>query len=119
MRPTIAHRRRAVSGNPDIAVRLRGLRVQLLAEYDQCTAELRSKSDDDDAAERACDCAADVLRHLLAEIRGVETALERLHAGQYGVCIDCGRPIRTSRLRAIPTACRCMRCQIGVERKAG
>jgi DnaK suppressor protein len=31
--------------------------------------------------------------------------------GQSGVCEDCGQPIGAERLKAIPTATRCVRCQ--------
>ena len=103
----------------DIATRLQELRKELRADYEQCIVDLRSVTDSDDAAECAYACAADILRHLLAEIRDVEAALERVRVGQYGLCVDCGTPISVSRLRAMPTARRCMQCQVGAERKAG
>src|SRR6516162_9487576 len=37
-------------------------------------------------------------RHLLSAI---EEALNRLHDGTYGICIDCGQPIPEKRLEAI------------------
>ena len=103
--------------------RLRELREELLAGYEQCRADLLSASDadsdDEDATEQAWASGADILRHLQAEIREVDDALERLRAGQYGRCEDCDATIRADRLRAIPTARRCVRCQAGAERKAG
>jgi DnaK suppressor protein len=48
--------------------------------------------------------------HLLAE---VEAALERIEAGTYGVCQDCGQPIRKERLGAIPYTPRCLKCARG------
>ena len=56
-------------------------------------------------------------RDRLASI--VQDALERLRDGTLGRCADCGSPIAVSRLRAVPTARRCKRCQVGLERKAG
>jgi len=103
----------------DIATRLQEFRKDLRADYERCIVDLRSATDSDDAAERACARAADILRHLSAEIRDVEAALERVRVGQYGLCVDCGRPISASRLRAVRTARRCMRCQVGAERKVG
>jgi RNA polymerase-binding transcription factor DksA len=44
----------------------------------------------------------------LAEI---EAALARLGRGEYGLCGDCDEPIGLSRLRALPFAARCARCQ--------
>jgi len=44
-------------------------------------------------------------------VQGIESALERLKAGTYGVCVDCGEPIAVARLRALPFAERCRDCQ--------
>jgi RNA polymerase-binding transcription factor len=41
----------------------------------------------------------------------VYEALRRLVDGKYGLCIDCGEPISGQRLRALPFALRCLRCQ--------
>ena len=45
------------------------------------------------------------------ELREVEDALARIRDGDYGTCIDCGGPIGVARLKAYPTAVRCIRCQ--------
>ena len=42
---------------------------------------------------------------------GIDAALRRLDAGQFGYCIDCRKEISERRLRAIPFAVRCQRCQ--------
>ena len=44
-------------------------------------------------------------------VRGIETALQRLEAGEYGLCSDCGSPISSERLRALPFADLCRGCQ--------
>ena len=49
----------------------------------------------------------DRTRSHLAEIAGART---RLADGSYGRCPRCGRAIGTERLRARPTARRCIRC---------
>ena len=36
------------------------------------------------------------------EISEVDAALQRLHAGTYGICTATGRPIPAARLRAVP-----------------
>lgn len=44
-------------------------------------------------------------------LREIEEALERIDAGEYGVCVDCGARIGTKRLKALPWAARCLACQ--------
>jgi len=41
----------------------------------------------------------------------IDTALRRLDAGTYGVCVDCDQPIASERLRALPFAARCRSCE--------
>jgi DnaK suppressor protein len=53
---------------------------------------------------------ADVHHHV-QELRDVDAALQRLTLGTYGVCVRCGEPIDSQRLRAYPTATRCITCQ--------
>ena len=43
-------------------------------------------------------------------LREVDAALERVAAGTYGVCENCGRPIGAGRLEVRPTARLCIRC---------
>lgn len=50
------------------------------------------------------------------EMRALDAALERMTAGEYGDCIDCGGEIAVARLQAEPTAQRCIRCQEAFER---
>src|SRR5689334_10837307 len=52
----------------------------------------------------------------LAELREVEAARERMTEGSYGVCIECGAEIAYRRLRAYPSALRCIDCQRRAER---
>ena len=47
----------------------------------------------------------------LEELRGLDAARSRLADGSYGVCIDCGGDIGFERLRANPSAVRCIDCQ--------
>ncbi len=53
-------------------------------------------------------------RRILAE---VEAALERMDAGTYGVCENCGQAIERDRLEALPYATLCMDCKRGEERR--
>lgn len=49
--------------------------------------------------------------------RGVMAALERIDAGTYGLCVDCGRPVPEGRLEARPDAARCVACQSEHDRR--
>jgi DnaK suppressor protein len=44
-------------------------------------------------------------------VRGIETALQRLAAGEFGTCSDCWCRISDARLRALPFADLCHSCQ--------
>ena len=45
------------------------------------------------------------------KVRGIETALRRLAAGNFGRCSDCWNAISGARLRAQPFATLCLACQ--------
>ena len=45
------------------------------------------------------------------EVQDIEAARARIAEGSYGICIDCGLEIDFERLRAWPTAVRCVSCQ--------
>src|SRR5579872_4270326 len=44
-------------------------------------------------------------------LRQIDAALERIHAGDFGVCQECTAVITRRRLEAIPWAPYCVRCQ--------
>jgi RNA polymerase-binding protein DksA len=44
------------------------------------------------------------------EIAEIEAALQRLAAGNYGICATCGEPINTERLQARPASAECLDC---------
>jgi len=45
------------------------------------------------------------------QLRLIEEALDRLDSGDYGICLSCEEPIPDKRLRALPWARYCVRCQ--------
>jgi RNA polymerase-binding protein DksA len=61
---------------------------------------------------------ADVGRDL-DEFRALEAARDRLKGGEYGVCADCGGDIAFERLKATPSASRCIDCQTRHEKTYG
>lgn len=49
------------------------------------------------------------------QLRQIEAALQRVNAGDYGICLDCDGEIGLKRLRAVPWAERCVKCQEHVD----
>ena len=45
------------------------------------------------------------------QLRMIEEALDRIEAGDYGVCLGCEEPIPAKRLQAVPWAKYCVACQ--------
>ncbi|HSH41084.1 MAG TPA: TraR/DksA family transcriptional regulator [Arenicellales bacterium] len=58
---------------------------------------------------------AEIIRDV-GEVRDIAAAEDRIAAGRFGLCTDCGAPIRYKRLDAYPTAKRCFACQVRRER---
>ena len=56
-------------------------------------------------------------RELLVErVNRIAAALERLDAGEYGLCVECGEGIAPARLQVLPEVLTCVRCQDRLER---
>ena len=100
-----------------LTYRLRELRAEVHAA-EQAQRELSGAS-----AHEVTDRKDDAMRRQLSDLDGaqeqrdfdelaqVEAALQRLDAGTYGDCADCGEPIALQRLRGQPAALRCAPCQ--------
>lgn len=58
---------------------------------------------------------AEIIRDV-EEVRDIVAAEQRIETGRYGLCIDCGATIRFIRLDAYPTAKRCYKCQVSIEK---
>ncbi len=114
--------------NPISQARLSSLRSELEARQHRLHAELqdeksmpeRTQSDSQDSEisyisglDHQVDEGVNV-QHIL-ELRDIEAALQRIQAGQYGVCQDCGASIDINRLTAYPTARRCIDCKQAFE----
>lgn len=52
------------------------------------------------------------------KISEIDLALERLHKGTYGVCLECEEPISFKRLQAIPFTKFCVLCEAALEKTA-
>ena len=56
-------------------------------------------------------------RELLVErVNRIAAALERLDAGEYGLCVECGEGIAPARLQVLPEVLTCVGCQDRLER---
>jgi len=51
------------------------------------------------------------------ELTRIEYALERMRAGQFGICEGCNTAIPMARLNALPYATYCIKCQRESERQ--
>lgn len=104
--------------------RERELRAEVAAGTERLRAidarSLREPGDlEDTAAEKIATGVGDAeVERDLAELHQVEEALQRLEAGQYGLCKDCGDAIDPRRLKAEPFALRCVPCQGRAEQLA-
>jgi hypothetical protein len=113
---------------PPIDARERELLRRRLADraqelLDEISAALRGgglaldphepESDDNEAAVIAASADRDAI-----ELAEIEAALERMRAGTYGTCPDCGRSLPWARLEAKPEALRCLDCEAVSERSA-
>jgi YteA family regulatory protein len=78
--------------------------VQELSSYDQHSTDLGSET-----FERSKDVG--LRDNARLELAMVHEAMERLEDGTYGICESCGLPIDIDRLRALPAATTCVRCQ--------
>lgn len=84
-------------------------RASELSSYEDHPADLASET-----YEREKDLAfGESVESLLNQ---VNTALEKIERGTFGICDVCGRPIKKARLHAMPYATLCLECQDLLER---
>ena len=106
----------------DYRQRLLGQRAKLLAQISAQRAGVRNRAEvaeehfahpEDSPAQVSSerDLEFALNERETAELCEIAAALERLDLGTYGQCTDCGSPIPTLRLQALPEASRCITCQ--------
>jgi DnaK suppressor protein len=76
-------------------------------------------TDDDGAADAAAEMEVAMAIRESQELQEIESALARIGDGSYGTCSDCGDEIGPARLKANPSARRCLRCQEKYEHAQG
>lgn len=85
------------------------------------TGELVSGSADQHMADTATETVEREIDYTLEEsdvrlLRAIDRALERIDAGSYGVCVNCGAQIAPERLEAMAWATLCIDCKRREER---
>jgi RNA polymerase-binding protein DksA len=114
---------------------LRTIRSQLVSEHDQMQVEYDQsmialtdlqQSNSDGAGDDQADAGSKTFdreqeQSIAANrqdlLRQIEHALERIDAGTYGRCENCGRPIPKARLQALPMATLDAACKVREERR--
>ena len=94
------------------------VKAQLQGSGDERVVGLRNRLDETDdwaVADALAELDIAGVRHALTELADVDNALARMRDGHYGICVDCGEDIAAARLKAYPTATRCIECQQSFE----
>lgn len=98
----------------DIAKALQSRLVELTGNVADIDTELRSSlpADWEEQATKLedQDPLEGIEKSKLQEIGQIRAALQRIAEGHYGVCVECGERIDPKRLKAQPTATRCIAC---------
>lgn len=95
----------------------------MLAELDRSISVLRGEPGYERSAADAgahltdADRTRAMLEVATRQRTAVLAALDRLEAGSYGRCLDCGGELPEERLEARPEAARCVPCQSRYERR--
>ena len=78
-------------------------------------------ADSADLAIRSTDCDLTMASMEVGsqELEQIESALQKIDDGEFGVCESCGDPIGSTRLRALPFATECIECKSAGERHLG
>ena len=93
---------------------LQEIREELLKEGSAGAASLAGKVHDkqeESLSEMLTEINLAMMSQHQHELKNLERALRRMDDGEYGLCIDCDKPILLARLQAYPTAVRCISCQ--------
>ena len=98
-----------------------GLRSELLLKKEELTARLKRitanlrRGYDANSKERAKQLedseVVDALgNQARGELKKISATLARIKTGEFGICIDCGKPIDEGRIKVYPHALECIGC---------
>lgn len=94
-------------------------KVMILKKFSSASEDFRNIMKNSDARDSG-DIASDdvavkkmeaINRHDTIRLKQIESALQRIGNGNYGICLSCGKRIPQDRLRAIPYALFCIECK--------
>ena len=106
---------------------LRKVQKKLLTRRAEMTRELVEMANEkvsdgqvQDSGDEALSLVMEELQNSLEqteidELKLIDEALDRIKKDEYGVCIDCGKPISDLRLENSPYVARCIICQEAIE----
>lgn len=117
------NRKDAILSMHQVLIKRRDALRKALAGDLSLLKELRAQTSGD-LIDAALDSVQDEISSQLAEVESreltrIETALERMRNGEYGLCEACGTNIPLARLNALPYATCCIKCQREAERQGG
>lgn len=87
----------------ELTARLERINANLRRGYEADSKERAKQLEDNEVV----DALGNEAREELAKI---SAALQRLESGDYGICIECGLPIKEGRLKVYPYADECIDC---------
>ena len=87
----------------ELTVRLEKIHANLRRGYEADSKERAKQLEDNEVV----DALGNEAREELAKI---SAALQRMEAGEYGICVECGLEINAGRLEVYPYADECIEC---------
>ena len=87
----------------ELTARLERIHANLRRGYEADSKEMAKQLEDNEVVDALGNEARD-------ELRKISAALQRLDAGDYGICTECGLPISEGRLKVYPYADECIDC---------
>jgi DnaK suppressor protein len=94
---------------------LQALNKKSAMEDDSSMKDVMDRSD----VEEAWFAKERMSQHWKVELRQIDTSLQRIEAGTFGVCEECDDEIPVKRLRVRPDANLCLNCQEAHEKETG
>ena len=86
-----------------------------LSRADAASDTLDKSEDDNAQIQSGRDVAFAINEHETAELLDIDVSLQRIKAGVYGLCVNCGTHIPAVQLDAAPHTQRCVTCQTTFE----
>jgi|SRR5579862_182020 len=104
---TSRYKRMLLDKERDLEAEIGGLESQVRAAPE----DTRGDEADQAVSSEQRDMAAQQHEVVIATLKQVRAALQRIEDGTFGTCVNCGRPIEKARLDAIPWTPYCLEDQ--------